>query len=59
MGAKTGLRDCRNERFAGKSAYAQSTDLRWNFNYLKTGLLPIHIGFLEHLIMAEFGLEMV
>ena len=45
LGAKTGLRGYRNERFAGKSAYAQSTDLRWNFNYLKTGLLPIHIGF--------------
>tara|TARA_B110000914_G_C15451878_1_gene441345 strand:+ start:346 stop:558 length:213 start_codon:yes stop_codon:yes gene_type:complete len=45
LGAKTGLRDYRNERFAGKSAYAQSTDSRWNFSDLKTGLLPIHIGF--------------
>jgi len=45
LGAKTGLSDYRNERFAGKSAYTQSTDSCWNFNDLKTGLLPIHIGF--------------
>jgi|TARA_B100000767_G_C19775479_1_gene542316 hypothetical protein len=45
LGAKTGLSDYRNERFAGKSVYTQSTDSCWNFNDLKTGLLPIHIGF--------------
>ncbi len=44
LGAKTGLRGYRNERFTGKSAFVQSTDIRWNFSDLKTGLLPIHIG---------------
>ena len=44
LGANTGLRGYRNERFTGKSAFVQSTDIRWNFSDLKTGLLPIHIG---------------
>ncbi|GAA4936983.1 metallophosphoesterase [Algibacter agarivorans] len=44
LGANTGLRGYRNERFTGKSAFVQSTDLRWNFMSLKTGLLPISIG---------------
>ncbi len=44
LGAKTGLRGYRNERFTGKSAFVQSTDIRWNLSDLKTGLLPIHIG---------------
>ncbi len=44
LGANTGLRGYRNERFTGKSAFVQSTDIRWNFSNLKTGLLPIHIG---------------
>ncbi|WP_299114447.1 metallophosphoesterase [uncultured Winogradskyella sp.] len=44
LGAKTGLRGYRFQRFTGKSAFSQSTDIRWNFGNLKTGLLPIHIG---------------
>ena len=44
LGANSGLRGYRNERFTGKTAFVQSTDLRWNFSDLKTGLLPIHIG---------------
>ncbi len=44
LGANNGLRGYRNERFTGKTAFVQSTDLRWNFSDLKTGLLPIHIG---------------
>ena len=44
LGANTGLRGYRNERFTGKSAFVQSTDIRWNFGNLKTGFLPIHIG---------------
>lgn len=43
-GAKTGLRGYRNERFIGKSAFAQSTDLRLNLRKVKTGLLPLNIG---------------
>jgi len=44
LGANTGLRGYRNERFTGKSAFVQSTDIRWNFMNLKTGLLPISLG---------------
>ena len=44
IGAHNGLRGYRNERFTGKSAFVQSTDIRWNFSDLKTGLFPIHIG---------------
>ena len=44
LGANTGLRGYRNERFTGKSAFVQSTDVRWNFMSLKTGLLPISLG---------------
>lgn len=44
LGANTGLRGYRNERFTGKSAFVQSTDLRLNFLSLKTNLLPISLG---------------
>ncbi len=44
LGARTGLRGYRFQRFIGKTAFSQSTDVRWNFGSLKTGLLPIHIG---------------
>nr|WP_321232233.1 metallophosphoesterase [uncultured Psychroserpens sp.] len=44
LGANSGLRGYRNERFTGKTAFAQSTDVRWNFMNLKTGLLPISLG---------------
>ncbi len=44
IGANNGLRGFRNERYTGKSAFVQSTDLRWNFTNLKTGLMPLSIG---------------
>ena len=44
LGGETGLRGYRFQRFTGKSAFSHSTDVRWNFGDLKTGLLPIHIG---------------
>jgi hypothetical protein len=44
IGANNGLRGCRNERFTGKSAFVQSTDLRMNLRKVKTGLLPLNIG---------------
>ena len=44
LGANTGLRGFRNERFTGKSAFVQSTDIRWNFMSLKTSVLPISLG---------------
>ncbi len=45
IGASNGLRGYRNERFTGKNAFVQSTDLRLNLRKLKTGLLPLNIGF--------------
>ncbi len=44
LGANDGLRGYRNERFTGKSAFVQSTDLRLNLRKVKTGLLPLNIG---------------
>ena len=44
IGASNGLRGYRNQRFTGKHAYYQLTDLRYTFNKLKTGLLPINFG---------------
>lgn len=44
IGANNGLRGYRNERFTGKSAFVQSSDLRLNLHKMKTGLLPIYIG---------------
>lgn len=44
IGANNGLRGYRNERFTGKNAFIQSTDLRWNFTNLRTGLMPISLG---------------
>ncbi|MEC3906781.1 metallophosphoesterase [Tamlana sp. 2201CG12-4] len=45
IGANNGLRGYRNERFTGKSAFVQSTDLRLSLRQLKTGLMPLYIGF--------------
>ncbi len=44
IGANNGLRGYRNERFTGKNAFFQSTDIRWNFTNMKTGLMPVSIG---------------
>lgn len=44
LGARTGLRGYRFQRFTGKSAFSHSTDVRYNFGRLKTGLLPIYLG---------------
>jgi len=44
IGANNGLRGYRNERFTGKSAFVQSTDLRLNLRKVKAGFLPLNIG---------------
>ncbi|MEP2935470.1 MAG: metallophosphoesterase [Gilvibacter sp.] len=44
LGANSGLRGYRNERFTGKTAFVQTTDIRWNFLDLKTGLVPVSLG---------------
>ena len=44
IGANNGLRGYRNERFSGKRAFYQSTDLRYNFKRARTSILPIEYG---------------
>ena len=44
IGANNGLRGFRNERFTGKQAYTQSTDLRWKLVDVKTNIMPIKFG---------------
>ncbi len=44
LGASDGLRGYRNQRFTGKNAFYQSTDLRLNLRKIRTGLLPVNIG---------------
>ena len=44
LGAKTGLRGYRFNRFTGESLLAGSADLRYSFNRFSTGLIPIQVG---------------
>jgi hypothetical protein len=44
LGADDGLRGYRNQRFTGKNAFYQNSDIRLNLRKVKTGLLPLHIG---------------
>ena len=44
IGGTDGLRGYRNQRFTGKSAYYQNTDLRYSFGELKTPVAPIKLG---------------
>ena len=44
LGANTGLRGFRNERFSGESSFVGSADLRYSFRRSRTGLLPIQVG---------------
>lgn len=44
LGARNGLRGYRFDRFIGKSAYYQSSDIRLNFRRFKTGLIPLNMG---------------
>lgn len=44
LGAATGLRGYRFERFSGKSAFGTGADLRYSFNTIKTNFLPLQIG---------------
>ncbi|MBU2927777.1 metallophosphoesterase [Winogradskyella psychrotolerans] len=44
IGGLNGLRGYRNERFTGKNAFYQNTDLRYSFNRIKTQLIPIKLG---------------
>ncbi len=44
IGADTGLRGYRFQRWTGESALAGSADLRYSFNRFSTGILPIQLG---------------
>ncbi len=44
LGGNLGLRGYRNQRFAGKNSFAQTTDLRWSFNRVKTFIVPMRLG---------------
>ncbi|NAS31346.1 phosphoesterase [Flavobacteriaceae bacterium R38] len=44
IGGNNGLRGFRNQRFVGKNAYYQNTDLRFNLAKFKTGLFPMKFG---------------
>ncbi len=45
IGGDNGLRGYRNQRFSGKSAFYQSTDIRFNLRRYKTAVIPIEVGF--------------
>jgi len=45
IGGKNGLRGFRNQRFTGKKAFYQNTDIRFNLRKIRTSLVPINIGF--------------
>jgi hemolysin activation/secretion protein len=44
IGGLDGLRGYRNQRFTGKKAYYQNTDLRFSLAKRKTGFLPTALG---------------
>ncbi|MDX1315445.1 MAG: phosphoesterase, partial [Eudoraea sp.] len=44
IGGNDGLRGYRFQRFTGKNAFYQSSDIRWNFGRKKTGILPVETG---------------
>ncbi len=44
LGANTGLRGFRNERFTGESSLVGSADLRYSFKRGRTGFLPLQFG---------------
>ncbi len=45
IGGSDGLRGYRNQRFSGQKSYYQTTDVRYSFNKMRTGVLPVRIGF--------------
>ncbi|MDZ4748859.1 MAG: metallophosphoesterase [Saprospiraceae bacterium] len=44
IGGKEGLRGFRNDRFTGRNAYYQNTDLRWSLFQFNAGILPARFG---------------
>ena len=44
LGAESGLRGYRNQRFTGINSFVQSTDLRVKLNRVQTRLIPLDLG---------------
>ena len=44
LGANSGLRGFREERFTGKSSLVGSADVRYSFDEFKVGLIPLQVG---------------
>ncbi|MDR5590600.1 metallophosphoesterase [Christiangramia sp. SM2212] len=44
LGADSGLRGYRFERYSGKSSFGTGADLRYSFNTVKTSFLPFQLG---------------
>lgn len=44
VGGIDGLRGYRNQRFTGKKAYYQNTDIRFSLRKMKTNIIPISLG---------------
>ncbi|MCL5245556.1 metallophosphoesterase [Cellulophaga sp. 20_2_10] len=44
VGGIDGLRGYRNQRFTGKKAYYQNTDIRFSLRKMKTNIVPISLG---------------
>ncbi|PCJ95500.1 MAG: phosphoesterase [Flavobacteriaceae bacterium] len=44
IGGDNGLRGFRFQRFSGKKAYYQNTDIRYSFSKMRTGILPVSVG---------------
>lgn len=44
LGAASGLRGYRLERYSGKSSFGTGADLRYSFNTVKTSFLPFQLG---------------
>lgn len=45
IGGTNGLRGFRNQRFTGKAAYFQNTDIRFSLRKIRTQIVPTAIGF--------------
>lgn len=56
LGDREGLRGFRRERFAGKTSFAHSTDLRFNLRRQAGNFLPFNWASMVDLIMVAFGL---
>ncbi|MBM1104762.1 metallophosphoesterase [Aurantibacter crassamenti] len=44
LGGVDGLRGFRNQRFTGKTAYYQNSDIRYSLRKMKTGIMPLTMG---------------